>query len=214
MNLGSEETAAFDRLLAEVREAAPNALIEYTLAAPKWQFLCHLADRHGLALHGTGDPSIGRFEPRRPNDLNEFGAQNAVYAARDGLWPMYYAVLDRVRFPMSLCNACIRIVDDTGRADEPRYFFAISDWALVHEPWRAGFVYLLPPATFVEQPPEPFGRWRVLVPQLASHVAVEPLARLRVAPSDFPFLSQIRPHDDRRAAEVFAAMRTLAPLPE
>lgn len=37
---------------------------------------------------------------------------------------------------------------------------------------------------------------RVHIPQWASLEAVTPLARIAVAPEDFPFLAEIRGHDD------------------
>ncbi len=63
--------------------------LRYTLPIPKWQFLCYLADEHQFALHGSGDGNIQAFEPRQPSDVTTFGNQRAVYAAADGLWPMY-----------------------------------------------------------------------------------------------------------------------------
>jgi hypothetical protein len=45
-------------------------------------------------------------------------------------------------------------------------------------------------------------------------VAVRPLARVAVEPADFPFLSQIRGHDDDRLAEYAHALETGAPWPE
>jgi hypothetical protein len=81
--LDSATRAAFDALLSAAAAGAPGAPIDYRLAAPKWQFLCYAAEQGGLALHGSSDLSIDRFEPRRAADLNEFGAQEAVYAASD-----------------------------------------------------------------------------------------------------------------------------------
>lgn len=72
---------AFDRLLKTTLALGDNPVIQYCMPAPKWQFLCHIADRHEIALHGSGDPSITLFEPRQSIDLNAFGNQKAVYAA-------------------------------------------------------------------------------------------------------------------------------------
>jgi hypothetical protein len=203
----------FDQLLMEVKFAKENTLIQYRLPYPKWQFLCHVADHHAIALHGTGDGNISVFEPRQANDLGDFGNQNAVYAAGDGLWPMYYAVVDRDRYRMSLTNACIRLTDKAGNVSEPKYVFSISQTALPQQPWRSGFVYLLPSETFTVQPSIPFGEYEVQIPQLASPVSVTPLGRLEVTPEDFPFLSQIRGHDDSRLGEYGQAMQTGAPWP-
>ena len=49
---------------------------------------------------------------------------------------------------------------------------------------------------------------------LASPVPVEPFARLRIEPSDFPFLDRIFGHDDDRLPEYAEAVMTAAPWPE
>ena len=205
---------AFDTLLETTLALGGNPIIQYTLPTPKWQFLCHLADHHPLALHGSGDDQIALFEPRQSNDLNPFGNQKAVYAAADGIWAMFFAISDRDQYEMTVTNACIRLVDIDGKTSGPFYFFSVSKPALARQPWRTGTVYLLPRTTFEAQPQMPFGASQVHIAQLASLVPVRPLARLTVAPSDFPFLSEIRGHDDRLLHESAAALQSGAPLPE
>ena len=214
LEIDSQTRSDFDELLARMKSARTNTRIDYTFAVPKWQFLCYVADQHGVVLHGTGDPQIEVFEPRLSNDLNAFGAQTAVYAARDGLWAMFFAILDRQHFPITTSNACIRLVDAAGQVSEPRYVFSISQPALLQQPWRAGTIYLLPGDTFVNQPSLRFGPYQVRVPQLASLAPVTPLARLDVASQDFPFLKDIRGIDDARLAEYAQAMQTGASWPE
>ncbi len=214
MAIDAQTCADFDQLLAQARAAGTILHINYTFPVPKWQFLCYLADRHGVILHGTGDPYIQIFEPRPSNDLNEFGAQTAIYAAGDGLWAMFFAILDRSRYSMATCNACVRLVDESGQVNEPRYVFSISQTALLQQPWRTGTVYLLPADTFVNQPSLRFGANEVLVPQLASLVPVRPFAQLEVDPDDFPFLKDIRGIDGTRRADYGQAMQNGAPWPE
>jgi hypothetical protein len=214
MNLDDQTRSDFDQLLTRVKSLVTNTLINYTLSSPKWQFLCYIADQHAIALHGTGDPNIHVFEPRQAVDLNTFGSQTAVYAAGDGLWAMFFAVVDRDRYPMSVNNACIRLADATGRVSEPSYVFSISQSALRQQPWRTGIVYLLPSDTFEPQPPQSFGPYEVRVPQFASPVSVMPLARLEIAPEDFPFLTHIRGHDEERLQEYALAMQTGGPWPQ
>jgi hypothetical protein len=204
----------FDQLFTRIKDAGRNLRIIYPFPVPKWQFLCYLADNHGVILHGTGDPHIQTFEPRPSNDLNEFGAQTAVYAAGDGLWAMFFAILYRELCPMSTSNACIRLVDKVGQVSEPRYLFSISQPALLQQPWRNGVIYLLPGDTFVNQPPIRFGPYEVRIPQLASLVPVKPFAHLEVSPEDFPFLKDIRGIDDARLQDYGQAMQTGAPWPE
>ena len=50
----TETTELFDRLLETALADGPARPIDYRLAAPKWQFLCHAAERADLVLHGSG----------------------------------------------------------------------------------------------------------------------------------------------------------------
>jgi hypothetical protein len=184
------------------------------LSAPKWQFLCYLADQYQLAMHGSGNPAITRFEPRQANDISEFGNQKAVYAASDGIWAMFFAVVDRDHYPMSVSNACIQVVPAENATPIPYYFFSSSKNFLSQNPWREGTVYILPAQPFITQSPAYLEGVEIRIAQLASFVEVEPLARLVVTPEDFPFLAQIRGHDDARLAEYAEAMQTGAPLPD
>lgn len=213
VNFDESTQSAFEELLNTTINARGCPTIEFTLPYPKWQFLCYLADHHDIALHGSGDPNIALFEPRQSNDLNEFGNQKAVYAASDGLWAMFFAVVDRDRVG-SMTNACVRLIEETGTLHGPFYVFSVSQAALPGQPWRAGTVYLLPRSTFITQPSMAFGSYQVHFAQLASFVPVQPLAKLTVTPADFPFLSQIRGHDDQRLQEYATALQTGAPWPQ
>jgi hypothetical protein len=209
-----QDRQAFDELWQAVLSSGKNPLIDYILPAPKRQFLSHIADHHNLALHGSGNLHIELFEPRQSNDLNPFGAQKAVYASSDALWAMFFAITDRQRFDLSISNACIRLIEPGGQVQGPFYFFSLSQSALPLQPWREGMMYLLPRLTFIDQPPMTFGDLEVQIAQLASLSPVEPLARLPVSPADFPFLGQVRGHDDQRLAEYANALQTGAPLPD
>jgi hypothetical protein len=109
---------------------------------------------------------------------------------------MYFAIVDRDRYVTSLMNACFRVMED-GQWSEPYYFFSINEDAIPHRPWRRGTVYLLPRATFEHQAPGDYQGKMLEIAQWASLVAVKPLAKLAVGPEDFPFLSQIYPHDPK-----------------
>jgi len=204
--------ASFDRTWDRGIASGDGPMVEVEPAL-RWQFLCHLADARGFVLHGSGDSGIDVFEPRQAVDLSAFGNQKAVYAAGDGIWAMFFAIVDRDRVP-SVTNACVRLADAAGRVSPPRYVFSISQSALPNRPWRSGTVYVLPGDSFTLQPPLRYGEFEVRIPQLASLVAVRPLARVAVEPADFPFLPQIRGHDDDRLAEYARALETGAPWPE
>jgi len=201
MDLDASTVAAFDRLLAEAVENGSGATIDYTLAAPKWQFLCYLCEAKDLLLHGSANPNIEEFEPRQSNDSQEFGNRKAVYAASDGIWPMYFAIANRDGPVTSLTNACFRLLQEDGTWSIPYYFFSINNDAFEQNPWRNGTVYILPRATFEQQEPDDFEGITAESEQWASLVAVKPLAKLHITPDDFPFLSQVRAHNNRIQGE-------------
>jgi hypothetical protein len=191
-----------------------NELVRDYRDVTLWEFLCGVAHRRRIAFHGTGDPNIRSFEPRKPIDFAPFGDQEAVFATSDPIWAMFYAIVDRDRYDITLNNGCIIVLDSNGRPGTPHYYFSISRDALPQRPWRTGHVYLLRAEGFVEQAPGTYAGHDARVPQLASRVPVTPLARLRVSPGDFPFLAHIGGHDDERLAEYAQAVMAAAPWPE
>lgn len=213
LTLDPQAQLAFDHLLAEALVTGDGGWIDYALPFPKWRFLAYAVEQYAVVLHGTGNPDIPVFEPRQAIDLHDFGNQKAIYAAGDGIWALFYAIIDRERYPMSINNACVRLSDQAGQVSEPFYVFSISQKVLSQQPWRDGAVYLLPSETFSAQPGIPFGDYDIRVPQFASQVSAKPLARLAVAPEDFPFLAQIRGHDDARLHEYAQAMQSGGPWP-
>lgn len=174
---GAEAQAAFDALFDHAVTAGPNTLIDYCLPWPRWQFISHVVESKALIAHGSQNGDIEQFEPRQSRDAHPFGNRKAVYGSSDGLWSMYYAILDRAAHPMLLVNSAAQV--------------ELEDGAL----------NLLPRDSFEQMPPLSVGGQRAHVPQWASLVAVTPLARIAVAPQDFPFLGQIRGHDDARILE-------------
>lgn len=219
MSLSDSTRDAADELLSAVDDSADrpwdvNALLRRHEGAEPWEFLCGVAERRRIAFHGTGAAGIESFEPRQPIDFAPFGDQKAVFATSDPIWAMFYAIVDRDRYEITLNNGCILLLDSSGRSGTPHYYFSISRDALPEQPWRHGYVYLLPADTFVEQPAGPYGGHTARVPQLASPVPVTPFACLRVSPDDFPFLGEIRGHDDHRLAEYAQAVMTASAWPD
>lgn len=180
--------------LAGVVQQGRGEVLPYDLAMPKWQFLSLLVDTTPVLLHGSSNPDISEFRASRPVDVDEFSSQHAVYAASDGVWPIYFAVVDRTRVG-SLLNACFSLVDGEEKGGPRYYFFSIEQAALASRPWRSGTIYVLPRRSFVPQPPGRIGGHRVRVQQWASAEPVRPLARLPVGPADFPLLGSVLPHD-------------------
>ena len=219
MRVSAATHAAIDELLTAADDAANlpldvNELLGRHEDVEAWEFLSKVGERRRIAFHGTGAADIESFEPRQPIDFAPFGDQKAVFATSDPIWAMFYAIVDRDRYELTLNNGCILVLDSTGRPGTPHYYFSITRDALEERPWRDGYVYFLPANTFVEQPAGEYGGHTARVPQLASPVPVTPFARLRVAPGDFPFLAQIRGHEDHRLAEYAQAVMTAGAWPE
>ena len=166
--------------------------------APVWAWLSWLCDTQGFAAHGTGQPDIGVFEPRQSNDVGWFGNRNAVYAASDALWAMFFAIMNRPAVPMTIVNAAIS-VHLNGKL-EPRYFFGVGRAALEQGAFRDGWVYLLPVAGFEREP----GGTRLGLDFESHHLAclepVRPAFRVAVGPKDFVFLERIHAYDDEALA--------------
>jgi hypothetical protein len=212
MSLDDQAKRACDAFVQIAIAHGAATPLDFPLAIPKWQFLCYLVEHFPIVLHGSGNPHITTFEPHQPEDLREFGAQKAVYAAGDGIWPLYFAIVDRIKSP-TIANACIRPEAADGTPDQAYYFFSISRQTIGQQPYRDGVVYLLPRDTFAQEPAITLGSERIHTVQYASPVAVQPLAKLAIVPEDFPFLAQMRVHDDARLEEYAAAMVQGLPLP-
>jgi hypothetical protein len=167
-------------------------MIAYQLPYPKQEFLRYLVADRDVVLHGSGNDAIDVFEPTSQTDY--FGrVRKAVFAASDGIWPMFFAILDRSRYHGSLRNACYWDIDATGERQKC-YAFSINATFLRQRPWREGSIYVLPRATFervVDHDGSPSEEW-------LSTRQVTPLARLAVSPSDFPFLEDVEAHGDER----------------
>lgn len=182
-------------------DCAPVDLTSVT-HRPTWQLLVHAADSGRFALHGSASGAITEFEARQSNDIHDFGNRKGVYAAADGLWPMYFAIVDRDKVD-SLINAAVVIVDRVdGSESRPLYYFSVS--STDPAPWRDGTVYLLPIDDFEREAEVIVPEGRVRSEQLFCPRAVRPVARVRVRPEDFPLLNKIRRHEsdevNRRAA--------------
>lgn len=197
-NAAGDYTADFEKLFTKFVANGNGQEIPYDVAAPKWQFLCYLCDTKNVVMHGSANPDISEFEPRQANDIEEFGNRKAVYAAADGIWPMYFAIVDRKRVSL-LMNACFRFLEN-GKP-EPYYFFSVDEDALPNYPWHNGTVYILPRDTFEQQATREYQGLKIESTQWASLVAVKPLAKLTVTPEDFPFLTQMNGHNPQIIAE-------------
>jgi hypothetical protein len=190
----AQTLAGFTRLWGQAL-ASPGIQLDYDLPAPKWQFLSWLAETQPVVLHGSSRKDIPVVEPRQADDVREFSAQAAIYAATDGIWTIFFAILNRGQIPMAIFNSAVRIHPPGQPPTSPYFFFSINREAFERGPFCDGMVYVLPRAGFEQDPMRDFGGIEISVPHWAGKQAALPLARLAVSPVDFPFLAQIRTHD-------------------
>lgn len=190
LELDADRVAAFARALGS--GSAAEGEIKYDIPYPKHEFLTALVTRHEIVLHGSSNGEIGVFSPTLQTDY--FGrSRRAVFAASDGIWPMFFAILNRSRYHGSLRNACYWEADELGRRHKC-YAFSINAAFLKRRPWSRGWIHILPRATFervVDEDGSPSEEW-------LSTRQVTPLARLAVSPADFPFLKEVEGHGDER----------------
>lgn len=194
--LDDEKEAAFASLVDEIVTAGNGRLLEYDLPYPKHEFLQYAAMQEQFIFHGSVKPDIDLFRTRRTsmelNDKSGRGNVQGIYGTHDGLWPMFFAIVDREKIDGSIRNGFSTFWNEDG--DKIRvYHFSINRTWLDKAPWRSGTLYFLPRETFRRMPVSSQGgesnEW-------VSEVPVRPLARLTIDPEDFPFLDQIGGHDD------------------
>jgi hypothetical protein len=179
-----------------------GGFVDYSLPYPKWQFLSWLCDTEDLVLHGSQNQSIAIVEPRQANDIRAFSNQRAIYATTDGIWVIYFAILDRQAYPeMTLFNSCFRVRTSADQFSEPLYFFSITHSTLLQEPWCEGVVYILPRQTFRMEAAQNVQGMEILFPHWISPLPADPVAKLRVGPQDFPFLAQIHGHHNEKLVQ-------------
>lgn len=211
-DLPPEKQAAFDSQFA----ATPSGdFIDYRLDYPRWQFLSYLCKSRNFVLHGSPNSQIEKVEPRKAVDVKAFSAQEAIYATTDGIWVIYFAIIDRKSFgKLSLFNSCVDIRVSADLVLGPLYFFSITHSALLQNPWCDGVVYILPRENFQKEPSQQMLGAEVSFPHWISPMPASPVAKLVVKPDDFPFLKKIHGHDDEKLSRLAQEFPNGFPWPE
>jgi hypothetical protein len=143
---------------------------------PIHELLTHLVLEHRLLLHGSNHRELEVLEPRPARD----GATelDAVVAADDGIWPLFYAVLARDRVA-GIFSACTHL----GRPPRLRRFYVFAIAADPASPltWTPGTMYALPRQGFRRE----WGN------EWVNPRAVRPVLRVPVRPEDFPLRAAV-----------------------
>jgi hypothetical protein len=198
-----EMMVAFDYLF---QSTSIGGFIDYSLPFPKWQFLSYLCETKNLVLHGSQNLEIELVEPRQANDKKAFSNQIAIYATTDGIFVLYFAILDRRKHPeMTLFNSCLQARISPDQFSEPLYFFSITQSVLIQKPWCTGVIYILPRQSFIQESTQQAQGTDIIFPHWISYRSAQPIAKLLVTRDDFPFLEQIHGHNDEKLIQLASA---------
>jgi len=199
-SLDDRKIADFERLLESALGGRSAPVIDYRCPYPKHEFFSYLFERRGFLLHGSNRTDLEWIEPvRTTTGKAAWQALGAVYACSDGIWPIFYAIVDRRNYTGSLRNECFRVTDAAG-VTRKFYYFALNIQMLRKRVWTDGMIYILPRDSF-ERLTDYAGN---ALEEWASMTSVRALARVVVAPEDFPFLDKVRVQREKE----FALART------
>lgn len=119
------------------------------------------------------------MEPRQANDKdlsNKFNNDKAIYATPDVATPIIFGIVDRQKVPAEYRNMIWSTKWNSSNADT-----RVVPTALIPKEWQPyvenefGWVYVLPPETFIESSGS----------QRKSKVSVEPIDKIKVTLQDF-----------------------------
>jgi hypothetical protein len=211
-DLSPEKVTEFENLFAS---NPSGSFVDYRLPYPKWQFLSYLCQSRSLVLHGSQNLDIEVVEPRKAIDVKAFSGQNAIYATTDGIWVIYFAIIDRKNFgSLSLFNSCLDIRISPEQKIGPLYFFSITYSVLLQKPWCDGAIYILPRENFQQEPAQQMMGAEIIFPHWISAQPANPVAKILVQSQDFPFLAEVHGHDDEKLSALAAADPNGFPWPE
>src|SRR5690606_23650730 len=132
-----EERAAYDRIFEEA--VSQGGLILYNLPYPKQRFIQYVSETKNVVLHGSNQTQIEEFEPRKQTLYNGVMTQS-VFATKDGVWPLFYAVLDRSKVAVNFRNGSLQA--QGGRRGY--HFYSLDVQTAEKNPWTTGMLYILP----------------------------------------------------------------------
>ena len=185
----------YRELLSQIEARPDGRILNADLPTPPATFVQWLMGRDAVIFHGSNATDIEEFQPVRASmELQDTGGRGnlgAVYGTHDGLWSLFFSVVDRQRLRGSIRNGVTRY-GPTGRSID-LYHFSLHHECLDEAPFATGALYLLPRERFERLTFFPGGP---VSNEWACHEPVKPLARLMIDPEDFPFLAEIGGHDD------------------
>jgi len=182
------KVTAFEILIQTQLEPAAGRELRYDCPYPKIDFLRYLTSR-GYLIQGAKTLRSDPLKPLPQTDWQDL-PMNAVIASSDGIWPLFFALLNRSALRGTLRDACF-VVEVSPEQSERYYFFSVNQASLKPDLWSDGMIYILPQETF-----SPTTRGPVHMDEWASPKTVPIAAQLPVSPQDFPFLKHVTGHSE------------------
>jgi hypothetical protein len=157
--------------------------IPYKSDYPKYLFLHYLIENKHVLVHGSNDSTIHKLIPKEQT-LFDGKPVRAVFAASDGVWSLFFAVMNKKGYEGSVRNLCVTL--STKKGIKRYYYFSLNK---KHEGkcWTDGTIYILPKDRFSQGG---------IKDEWICKSSIEPIAKLSVTPFDFPFLEKVRKHKE------------------
>ena len=190
MEITEEKRQSFESLIHPFLIDPNGEEINYQVSYPKQEFLRYLVSEKQVLLHGSNHSEIEELKPRSQSDWNGKPIE-AVFASGDGIWPMFFAVVQHQNYHGSYRNGCF-LIRESPDIENRYYFFSLNRDYQVKAPWQNGMIYILPKKTFHQT-----ASGTIRFDEWASLYAVKPIAKLSVSPKDFPFYPQVTWHNEQ-----------------
>lgn len=185
--VSKEEESQFDEIY-EKTMVQQDKHIDYNLQIPKMKFIKYISKHKNLMLHGSNANSIKVFEPKKET-LYEGTLATAIFATRDPIWSVFYAVFQRRSLIKNFRNGCL-----TADGKTYYHFYSLKEQTVLNGPWTSGELYFLPDKAFKHS-----GGGRIQFDEWVSSEAVEPVLKLAVEPEDFYFLHKVSIHGEKES---------------
>jgi hypothetical protein len=183
LDLPKQAITEFEELYTRYISIGAGSLFSYTSEYPLYMFLNYLIEEKGVLIHGSNNPNIREFEPRNSSLFNGTPIK-AVFASSDGVWSIFFAVLNRDGYEGSIRNLCLTVT--TKRGKKHYYYFSTNSSNALNR-WVNGTIYIFPKSPFKQGG---------IGDEWVCEDRIKPLAKISVTPNDFPFIEKVSIHKD------------------
>lgn len=177
----NEEVDVYENMFSKAIQN--DGMVNYLTAFPKYRFIDYIIQKKNLVVHGSNNVGIEKFETRNQTLFNG-QLVDAIFATKDGIWPIFYAVFDRQKLENNFRNGCLKV-----RSNKRFYFFSMTKQTMDRDPWTYGMIYFMSSDLFerTSKTPVYFDEW-------ISKLEVRPIMKLMVCKEDFEFANKISIH--------------------